>query len=92
MGAAELYVSTDTMQRCTSSLSAIATGATLGATLHPDHSRKIRSHIVPGVPNGWPHLEEIGRAAGRSKQTMLDWLQLRKVHALHAMAGGQSEK
>jgi len=48
---------------------------------------EVRARIVPDVPAGWVRLDEAARALGRSKQTVLHWVQSGKLRAVHVMAG-----
>jgi excisionase family DNA binding protein len=87
LAAAELHVSADTIRRWAHQGFLESRQVLPQAPLRIRITPEVRSHIVPDVPHGWVRLDEAARALGRSKQTVLHWVQSGKLQAVQVMAG-----
>jgi excisionase family DNA binding protein len=48
---------------------------------------ELKQRIVPDAPTGWVRLEEAAARLGRSKQTILHWVQSGKLRSVQVVAG-----
>ena len=47
----------------------------------------VRARVVPDVPTGWLRLADMASELGRSKQTVLHWVQSGQLKAVQVVSG-----
>ena len=85
--AAEFGVSTDTIRRWAREGFIEARQVMPAAPWRIRVSDTVKQRIVPDAPAGWVRLEEAAARLGRSKQTILHWVQSGKLRSVQVVAG-----
>jgi DNA invertase Pin-like site-specific DNA recombinase len=85
--ACELGVSTDTVRRWAREGFLQARQVMPQAPWRIHVTEDVRGKVVPDAPAGWLRLADAARALGRSKQTILHWVQSGRLQAVQVTSG-----
>jgi hypothetical protein len=85
--ACELGVSTDTVRRWAREGFLQARQVMPQAPWRIHVTEDVRGKVVPDAPAGWLRLADTARALGRSKQTILHWVQSGRLQAVQVTSG-----